>query len=1015
MTVIPIRAGTVETKSTCPYCGVGCGVIIESTGQGIVGVRGDPDHPANFGRLCTKGATLHLTASPLVTQQTRLLHPMRRMNRHVNRSEKPQAVSWDSALDFAVEGFAQIIHEHGPDSVGFYVSGQLLTEDYYVFNKLAKGLIGTNNIDTNSRLCMSSAVAGYKQTLGADAPPACYDDVNHAQCIFIVGSNTAYAHPILFRRIEDAKKANPSLKIIFCDPRKTDTVGIADLYLPIQPGTDVMLFNGMLHIMLWEGWTDAAYIANHTSGFEALKATVRDYTPDLVAHTCGLRKEDLFAAAKMFAGVAEGPAPAPASSAAGSGTTSDSRKPTLSLYCQGLNQSTSGTAKNAALINLHLATAQIGKPGAGPFSLTGQPNAMGGREVGGLANLISAHRDMANPMHRAEVDALWGLDKLGRTVPHQPGKSAVEMFQAAADGEIKALWIACTNPAQSMPDQATVRRALERAELVIVQEAFATTATCAYADLLLPATTWGEKGGTVTNSERRISRVRPAVAPPGETRHDWAIAVDFAHRLEKAIGVRSEFRTTISEATHQTPRNWQNPKSTALTPIALPATETPPTISTLFPYQTPEQIWNEHRESTRGRDLDITGLSYPILEHQGPQQWPYPQGATTGKTRLYEDALFPNPDGKAKFANTVYQPLAEPRESRYPFSLTTGRLRDQWHGMSRTGTLGRLFGHVAEPAIQMHPQDMARRLLKDGDLVHVTSKRGSILVPLQASAEVGMSQAFMAMHWGEEYLSGVSSTGQPLAGVNALTTSAYCPSSKQPELKHAAVKILKAELPWSMLAVAWLPDAQVLGARAALVQMMRLFPFAACVPFSRHTPLTEPAGQASRARSGVLFRAAAHDAPPAEWLARIEALLALDGKDTLRYADRKRGQHRVAKLVRNGDHAELQGFVLAGDTSAEAWIKTVLQDELPAQAYGRLLLVPGAKAPVAVHARGKQICSCFDVTDEAITSSLAQCTGNEDARLAQLQSALKCGTNCGSCLPEVKRMVRASMPVAVSA
>ena len=310
MTVIPIRATTVETKSTCPYCGVGCGVIIESTDQAIIGVRGDPDHPANFGRLCTKGSTLHLTASPLVTQQTRLLQPMRRLNRHVNRSEKLQPVTWNSALDYAVESFAQIIRDHGPDSVGFYVSGQLLTEDYYVFNKLAKGLIGTNNIDTNSRLCMSSAVAGYKQTLGADAPPACYDDVNHAQCIFIVGSNTAYAHPILFRRIEDAKYGspsgsanNPNLKIIVCDPRKTDTAGIADLYLPIQPGTDVMLFNGMLHIMLWEGWTDADYIANHTNGFEALKATVRDYTPDLVAQTCGLRKEDLFAAAKMFAGL----------------------------------------------------------------------------------------------------------------------------------------------------------------------------------------------------------------------------------------------------------------------------------------------------------------------------------------------------------------------------------------------------------------------------------------------------------------------------------------------------------------------------------------------------------------------------------------------------------------------------------------------------------------------------------------------------------------------------------------
>jgi len=302
---------TAQVRTTCPYCGVGCGVIIGSEGAQIVDVRGDPDHPANFGRLCTKGSTLHLTAAAAVTRQTRLLHPMRRSA----RGARPERVSWDDAMEFATQGFARIVGEHGPDSVGFYVSGQLLTEDYYVFNKLAKGLIGTNNIDTNSRLCMSSAVAGYKQTLGADAPPGCYEDIDHADCIFIVGSNTAYAHPILFRRIEDAKAANPALKIVFCDPRRTDTAEIADLYLPLQPGTDVSLFNGMLHIMLWEGWTDNAYIARHTSGFDALKATVRDYTPDLLSETCGIRKDDLLAAARLFA-----------TSAA-----------TLSLYCQGLN------------------------------------------------------------------------------------------------------------------------------------------------------------------------------------------------------------------------------------------------------------------------------------------------------------------------------------------------------------------------------------------------------------------------------------------------------------------------------------------------------------------------------------------------------------------------------------------------------------------------------------------------------------------------------------------------------
>jgi len=920
-----------ETRSTCPYCGVGCGVVIESDGAQITGVRGDPDHPANFGRLCTKGSTLHLTATATVTRQTRLLQPMRR----AERGAAPEAIGWNGALDIATDKFAQVIRDHGPDAVGFYVSGQLLTEDYYVFNKLAKGLIGTNNIDTNSRLCMSSAVAGYKQTLGADAPPACYDDLKHAQCLFIVGSNAAWAHPILFRRIEDAKAANPGLKIIVADPRRTDTVEIADLFLPIQPGTDVMLFNGMLHLMLWEGWTDNGYIAAHTSGFDALKTTVRECTPDKVAQICGISKDDLLAAARLFA-------TSPA---------------TLSLYCQGLNQSSSGTAKNAALINLHLATGQIGKPGAGPFSLTGQPNAMGGREVGGLANLLSAHRDLANPAHRAEVAALWNVP----SVPEKPGKTAVEMFQAAADGEIRALWIACTNPAQSMPDQATVRRALERAEFVVVQEAFSTTATCAFADLLLPATTWGEKEGTVTNSERRISRVRPAVAAPGEARHDWSIAVGFARRLEQRLG--------------------RSP--------------------TLFPYDSAERVWNEHRESTRGRDLDITGMSYAMLDTAGPQQWPLKEGEASGRARLYEDGVFPTPDGRARFVDTVYKPVAEAREARYPFSLNTGRLRDQWHGMSRTGTVGRLFGHVAEPVVQMNAQDMARRQLKDGDLVHLTSKRGSILLPARASAEIGLSQAFVAMHWGEEYLSGCSSTGTPLAGINALTTSAYCPTSKQPELKHTPVKILKADLPWSLLAMAWLPPDAALAAHQALKPMMAMFPFATCVPFSGNTPGEE--------RSGILFRAAAHDAPADEIIDRIEGLLGLRGSDALRYADRRRGQRRVARLLRRADgNAGLEAFLLGGDTSAEAWIGTLLREEIPAQTYGRLLLSPGARAPVAVQSRGHPVCTCFNVTDLAIQAELVRCTGTPDERLAALQGTLKCGTNCGSCLPELKRMVRAT-------
>jgi assimilatory nitrate reductase catalytic subunit len=942
-----------DTKSTCPYCGVGCGVIIETDAGAITGVRGDPDHPANFGRLCSKGSTLHLTATHAVTMQTRLLHPQLR----AARGEAPKAIAWDAALDLAADRFASTIAQHGPDAVAFYISGQLLTEDYYVFNKLAKGLVGTNNVDTNSRLCMSSAVAGYKATLGADAPPCCYDDLAHAATLFIAGSNTAFAHPILFRRIEDAKRANPELRIVVADPRRTATAEAADLHLPILPGTDVALFHGLLHVMLWEGWIDTAYIAAHTTGFDALKARVRDFAPKDVARLCGIKEADLVQAARWFANV----------DAAANGA----RLPTLSLYCQGLNQSTSGTAKNAALINLHLATGQIGKPGAGPFSLTGQPNAMGGREVGGMANLLSAHRDLGNAAHRAEVAALWGIDD----VPAKPGKTAVEMFEAVADGQIKALWIACTNPAQSMPDQAMVRRALERCEFVVVQEAFATTATCAFADLLLPATTWGEKDGTVTNSERRISRVRPAIAAPGEAREDWAIATDFALRLERRL------RGDVRDA-----------------------------AASLFAYPNAESVWNEHRETTRGRDLDITGLSYAQLE-SAPALWPWPEGASTGTERLYADGIFPTADGRARFFDTAYAAPAETRDARFPFALNTGRLRDQWHGMSRTGSIGRLFGHVPEPVVDMNAEDMARLALVDGDLVAVTSRRGAIVIPAQRSAAQSPAQVFIAMHWGEEVLSGRAAAhdgvpGERLAGINALTQPKFCPQSKQPELKQSAVKVAKAALPWRLLALAWLPDDAVLAAREALRPFMREFDFASCVPFGRE-------------RGGVLLRAASTTPPGDALLARIESLLALDAAagpgPRLHYADARRGQRRTMRMSGEGESRRLEGFLLAGDISAEAWIRPLLQEERPADAYGRSLLVAGAKPPVPTVARGRQVCSCFDVDETEIATVLARTHGPSDAVLRALQAELKCGTNCGSCLPEVRRLVSTAGEVQAAA
>jgi assimilatory nitrate reductase catalytic subunit len=891
-----------ETKSTCCYCGVGCGVIIQSEGDKITGVRGDPDHPANFGRLCTKGSTLHLTAR----HDARALYPELRRSRGATRAR----ASWDESLDYVADRFAAIIREHGPDAVAFYISGQLLTEDYYVFNKLAKGLIGTNNVDTNSRLCMSSAVAGYKATLGADAPPACYEDIDHTACLFIAGSNTAYAHPIIYRRIEDARAKNPDLKIIVVDPRRTDTAQAADLHLAILPGTDVALFNGLLHVMLWEGMLDMAYIRDHTEGFEALKNTVREYTPKMVADICGIDEADILKAAQWF----------------GAG-------PTLSMYCQGLNQSTSGTDKNAALINLHLATGQIGKPGAGPLSLTGQPNAMGGREVGGMANLLSGHRDLANPEHRAEVANLWGID----SVPAAPGKTAVEMFDAIRDGTIKAVWIACTNPAQSMPDLNSVRDALDKAELVVVQEAYHDTDTTEFADVLLPATTWGEKEGTVTNSERRITHVAPAVASPGDTKADWRIVTEFAHRLGRLLEDR-------------------------------------PNAAKLFPYTQAEQVFNEHRETTRGRDLDITGISYRLLDTHGPQQWPLREGEQQGAARLYTDGRFEKAGGKAHFSNTVYKATAEKTDARHPLHLNSGRLRDQWHGMSRTGTVAQLFNHVEEPVISMNESDMQRRSIKAGDLVKVSNKRGSLVVRAQASQEMLPAQTFIPMHWGGQYMHGL--------GVNALMPSAFDKVSKQPELKHAAVKVEKIDLPWQMTVMRSCHDLQQLQ---ELRTLLPHFDYASCGLFGR-----DP---------GIMILRAAHTAPPdASLIEQLDLLLGMtDDIPMLHYQDAKRGISK--RIMVEGD--QVTGVRLMGEVLATAWLKEVMTQGTFNDELRRWALAPLSAPPAGQRSRGKIICNCLDVSENEIIDTIQL-----GADFATLQNKLKCGTECGSCVPELKRLVK---------
>ena len=894
-----------ETKSTCCYCGVGCGVIISTTAGKISGVRGDPEHPANFGRLCTKGATLHLTAR----EEMRALYPELRGT----RNEARQRASWDDALDTVADKFAAIIQQHGPDAVGFYISGQLLTEDYYVFNKLAKGLIGTNNIDTNSRLCMSSAVSGYKATLGSDAPPGCYEDIDHAQCIFIAGSNMAYAHPVLFRRVEDARKKNPELKIIVVDPRRTDTASAADLHLAILPGTDVVLFNAMLHVMLWEGWCDMAYVAAHTEGFDQLKATVREFTPQHAATICGIAAEDIVRAAQWFA----------------------TSKATLSMYCQGLNQSVQGTDKNAALINLHLATAQIGRPGAAPLSLTGQHNAMGGREVGGMANLLSAHRDLDNPVHRAEVARLWGI----ADVPAQPGKTAVEMFEAVRSGEIKALWIACTNPAQSMPDLNLVIEALGKAEFVVVQDAYRSTETTAYADVLLPASTWGEKDGTVTNSERCISRVRQAVEPAGEARHDSQIVVDFAKRLE----------SRLSKAGQR---------------LSKPG---------LLNFANSEAVFNEHRATTIGRDLDIGGLSYALLESAGPQQWPMPQESTQGLKRLYADGIFPTANGRATFVSTKYVPPAEDINARYPLHFSTGRLRDQWHGMSRTGTVGRLFSHVEEPLLAMNAADMARRGLVDGDIVQLSSRRGKLILRVETSAEMRAGQTFMPMHWGSQFMNGL--------GVNALTINACDPISRQPELKHAAVQVEKRALPWQMIAMR---KGDALKRMSRLQPLLKHFEYASVGLFGRDEEL-------------VILRTANATALPDELLFEIDAILGLDDPaEVMNYRDAKRGICKQA-LMEDG---KLLGVRLTGETVARDWLKEIIAQGSDAQSLRPWLFAPLSAPPAGQSQRGRIVCNCLDVSEQEI---LAEFRNGLD--LPAIQARLKCGTECGSCVPELKRLV----------
>lgn len=880
--------------SVCCYCGTGCGVRIHVEGGRVQRVTGDVSHPSNQGKLCSKGRALAATVGD---DESRVLTAQWRPAKSAER----RPIALEDAFEIAAAKLAQVIERDGPDAIGFYLSGQLLTEDYTVFNKLARGLVGTNNIDTNSRLCMSSAVMGYKLTLGADAPPACYEDLDHADMVLIAGSNMAYAHPVLYQRLVAAKARRPELKVVVVDPRRTDTCAIADLHLAIAPGTDVALFHAMLNVLIWEELLDRAYIDQHTEGFAALKQRVHEFTPSAAEGICGVPAADIIQCARWFG----------------------QARAALSLYTMGLNQSSSGTDKNAALIHLHLATGKIGKPGSGPFSLTGQPNAMGGRESGGMATLLPGHRDPRDPAHRADVAALWGVPSL----PETPGLPALDMFDAVLDGRIKVLWIAATNPAQSLPNQAKVRAALEKAEMVIVQEAFAGTETLDYADLVLPAATWPEKEGTVTNSERRISRVRAAIAPPGQAQADWKLACGIARRLAARLA---------------------------------------PEKSRLFDYQDEAAIFADQARATAGRDLDYSALNYERLEDEGPRQWPYGQ-AGQGKARLYEDGVFPTPSGRARFLDIGYTPVAESVSALYSIQLTTGRLRDQWHTMSRSGLAAALTRHAELPQLHLHPSDMLRFGLVGNRLAKVRSRRGQLVLPAVADDALIPGHGYIPMHWGSSFIAG--------EGVNALSNDVCDPISFQPELKHSAVKVEAVSYEWH--AAAWVQGSIPL-LRRRLRRWLTVFPYAVIVP-------TATGGE------GVRLHLAALEHPEQAVLEQLISAVGLDNAD-MAFDDPSRG--RVRRIRREGER--LKAFLLAGDTKAQDALLHWADTGTP-PASASLVLV--GRGPAVT--RAKIVCTCENVNDQQIHQAIA--SGQD---LAAMQANLKCGTGCGSCLPQIKQMIQ---------
>ncbi|WP_339870045.1 molybdopterin-dependent oxidoreductase [uncultured Algoriphagus sp.] len=695
-----------KIKTTCSYCGVGCGIVAEVDAQNKVQVEGDPNHPVNQGMLCSKGRNLHYVVNDT---SDRILYPEMRWS----RSHPRERVSWDEGLDRAAGVFKSLIQKYGPNSVGFYISGQCLTEEYYIANKLTKGFLGTNNIDTNSRLCMSSAVVAYKKTFGEDSVPISYEDIELADAFLIAGANPAWCHPILFRRLEKHKEKNPNVKIIVVDPRKTDSATFADIHLQIIPGTDIILYNAIGRRIIDIGLADKEFIEKHTENYLKYRKQVMATSLKEASKLCGISVDDIKKVAEIIG----------------------ESKGFISMWAMGLNQSAIGTDKNFSLLNLSLVTGRIGKPGNGPFSLTGQPNAMGGREVGGMASLLAVHKDLNNPVHRQEVANFWGVNEISP----EPGLSATEMFDALESGEMKAVWIICTNPMVSLPNSKKIEKAMKNAKFVVVQDISHKADTVEYADLVLPAAGWLEKEGTMTNSERRISYLNKGINPPGEARTDVEILCDFARRM----GFRG------------------------------------------FNFNNTEEIYEEYCAMTKGTNIDISFLNYDRLKSEGTFQWPVPEYRHTGTARLFADNKFYTPSQKAIFnipaqiANT-----SEKTSKEFPLILTTGRVRDQWHTMTKTGKVSRLRTHYPSPVLEINPIDAYLDKVKDGDVVEVKSKNGVVRVKAKLSKSIREGVVFLPMHWGKQLQS-------DLNRANNLTKTVVDPQSKEPDFKFTTVSVSK--------------------------------------------------------------------------------------------------------------------------------------------------------------------------------------------------------------------------------